>query len=103
MSRAPGAVIMIDRLTNVTIAGGMVIEALQGTAQAADGKSSLRQELQALLQQPLIDAELATALKKLLSGNQLKKTAKPKSAGKKKKPSPKTSGKKVTRKTKAKR
>jgi sulfate adenylyltransferase subunit 1 len=71
-NRATGAFIMIDRLSNVTVAGGMVIESVKNTFQSAS-KDSLRQELQALLQQHVGDAELAAALKKLLDG---KKSAK---------------------------
>jgi sulfate adenylyltransferase subunit 1 len=93
-NRATGAFIMIDRLTNVTVAGGMVIEVLQSTAPTDGKASSLRQELQTLLQQPLTDAELAAALRKLAGSSKPAKALKTKSSVKSKpKPSKKTSGK----------
>jgi sulfate adenylyltransferase subunit 1 len=102
-NRATGAFIMIDRLSNVTVAGGMVIEALQSTLPEKAGKSSLRNEVQALLQQSLDDAGLAEALKKLLGGgSKPAKTAKPKSGKNKTKSSKKTPAKTPAKKTKAK-
>jgi sulfate adenylyltransferase subunit 1 len=99
-NRATGAFIMIDRLTNVTVAGGMVIEALQGSAQAA-GEGSLRQELQALLQQSSTDAELAAALKKLMASTKPAKKAGAKSKSNKNKT--KAPKKTSVKKTKTKR
>ncbi|HEX5056128.1 MAG TPA: sulfate adenylyltransferase subunit CysN [Gammaproteobacteria bacterium] len=83
-NRATGAFIIIDRLSNVTVGGGMVIEALQSTLPEKTDKPSLRNEVQALLQQPLDDAGLAVALKKLLGGIEFAKTSGANNSGKSK-------------------
>jgi sulfate adenylyltransferase subunit 1 (EFTu-like GTPase family) len=101
-NRATGAFIMIDRLSNVTVAGGMVIETVKNSARAAD-KDSLRQELQALLQQSLTDAELATALKQLLGSAKSAKTVRPTSGKGKTKTPKKAAVKTSAKKTKTKR
>jgi sulfate adenylyltransferase subunit 1 len=81
-NRATGAFIMIDRLSNVTVAGGMVIEALQSTVSGDAETSSLQARVQALLQHAPDDAALAAALKKLLSGRAPATTAKIRKPGK---------------------
>jgi sulfate adenylyltransferase subunit 1 len=101
-NRVTGAFIMIDRLSNVTVAGGMVIETTKGTFQAA-GKDSLRQKLQALLQQSLTDAELATALRKLLGGGASARMGKSEIGKRKTGTVKKTTAKSVRGKTKTKR
>jgi sulfate adenylyltransferase subunit 1 len=97
-NRATGAFIMIDRLTNVTVGGGMVIEALQATTQTDSRQSPLRLELQSLLQQPLSDAQLASVLRKLTAGYKPAKTAKPPSRGKNKPKAPKKAAGKASAK-----
>jgi sulfate adenylyltransferase subunit 1 len=101
-NRATGAFIMIDRLSNVTVAGGMVIEALQSTLPAGEEPVSLRREVQALLQQALGEEELAATLKKLLASRKPAKNAKPKGGKSKVKPA-KKAPKKPAAKAKPKR
>ncbi|MGB3610557.1 MAG: sulfate adenylyltransferase subunit CysN [Cellvibrio sp.] len=48
-NRATGAFIVIDRLTNLTVGAGMVIERLEATATAAAGYSEFELELNALI------------------------------------------------------
>lgn len=48
-NRATGAFIVIDRLTNITVGAGMVVEQLTATAQAAESYSEFEIELNALI------------------------------------------------------
>jgi sulfate adenylyltransferase subunit 1 len=67
-NRHTGAFIVIDRLTNVTVAGGMVIEALKdaGTGIDSSERSELSQEIRALLRRDVSDAEFELALNALI-------------------------------------
>jgi sulfate adenylyltransferase subunit 1 len=65
-NRATGAFIVIDRLTNVTVGGGMVIEALQQKGMAAAKRSAVQEAVQALLQQNLSESQFAATLHKLV-------------------------------------
>lgn len=48
-NRATGAFIVIDRLTNITVGAGMVVEQLTATAQATESHSEFEIELNALI------------------------------------------------------
>lgn len=48
-NRATGAFIVIDRLTNITVGAGMVVEQLTATAQATESYSEFEIELNALI------------------------------------------------------
>jgi sulfate adenylyltransferase subunit 1 len=67
-NRNTGAYIVIDRLTNVTVGGGMVIESLHGidAAVGSASRSDLTTEIQALLRQTLSDTEFELALNSLV-------------------------------------
>jgi sulfate adenylyltransferase subunit 1 len=103
-NRATGAFIMIDRLTNVTVAGGMVIEALQkNRATDNEGHPDLKQKITGLLLQPLSDVELVAKLKRIVNGYTPQGTGK-KNRGKAKNKAPKKAvSKAVTKKSKTKR